>query len=77
MLWSERIEKCKARWIGQPYKLDGKAYTIVDVDYNGIAHIDRPSKHNPTTAVARAELDRLIPGEAWTRKLTPPGFRHK
>lgn len=49
--WREYIEALKSEWIGKQVMYDGKQYTIADVDYNGVLHIDKPSEHNMTTAV--------------------------
>lgn len=51
MSWSEHIEKLRKEYIGRKVRYQGRIHTIVDVDYNGILHIDLPSKHNMTTAV--------------------------
>lgn len=50
-MWKDYIEKLKKEWIGKRVDFAGKVYNIVDVDYNGIIHIDRPSKFNKTCAV--------------------------
>ena len=51
MAWKDQIEALKAEWTGKKVTYDGKVYTVVNVDYNGILHIDKSSEHNPTTAV--------------------------
>lgn len=51
MAWKDYIEKLKKEWIGKKVRFAGHVYTICDVDYNGILHIDRPTLHNATTAV--------------------------
>lgn len=51
MLWRERIELLRKEFIGRKVKYEGETYTIVAVDYNGIIHIDKPTKYNETTAV--------------------------
>lgn len=52
--WKEYIEKLKKKWLGKKVMYDGCQYTIVDVDYNGILHIDRQTKFNKTTAAFNA-----------------------
>lgn len=49
-MWSDYIKKLKDEWIGKRVMFEDKAYTVVDVDINGILHIDRPTEHNKTTA---------------------------
>ena len=56
MSWSEHIEKLRKEYIGRKVRYQGRIHTIVDVDYNGILHIDLPSEHNMTTA-AFDEID--------------------
>ena len=51
MAWSEHIKDLKTKWIGKQVEFENKVYNIVDVDYNGILHIDRETEHNKTTAV--------------------------
>ena len=48
--WKEHINDLKTEWIGKKVIFEGNIHTIVDVDYNGILHIDRPTEHNKTTA---------------------------
>lgn len=49
--WKQYIESLKAEFIGKKCAYEGKVYTIVSIDYNGIIHIDKPTTHNATTAV--------------------------
>jgi hypothetical protein len=49
--WKEHIERLKRDWIGKKVMYGDRVHTIVDVDINGILHIDLPSEHNMTTAV--------------------------
>lgn len=51
MSWAEHIKRLREEWIGKKVMYQGNVHTIVDVDYNGILHIDLPSAHNDTTAV--------------------------
>lgn len=51
MEYRKYIEDLKMEWIGKKVMYDGRIYTIVTVDYNGMLHINKPSKHNATTAV--------------------------
>lgn len=49
--WKNHIEKLKNKYIGKKVYYNGKIYNIVNVDYNGIIHIDLKSAYNDTTAV--------------------------
>ena len=51
MAYSDYIEKLRTEFIGKRVMYDGNIYTITLVDYNGIIHINKPTKHNNTTAV--------------------------
>ena len=51
IMWREYIERLKEEFIGKSVEWCGKTFEIVDVDYNGIIHINRASKFNATTAV--------------------------
>ena len=48
--WKEHIESLKTEWISKMVMFESHPYAIVDVDCNGILHIDRPTEHNKTTA---------------------------
>jgi len=50
-MWKDYIEKLKKEWIGKKVEFNGNIYNVVDVDYNGIIHIDKSSKFNETMAV--------------------------
>ena len=50
-MWSDYIARMKAEFVGKKVEWCGKIYNIVDVDINGIIHIDRETKWNKTTAV--------------------------
>ena len=50
-MWKDYIEELKSKWIGKKVKYDREVYTIVDVDYNGVLHIDKPTQYNKTMAV--------------------------
>lgn len=50
-MWRDYIERLKEEFIGKSVEWCGKTFEIVDVDYNGIIHINRASKFNATTAV--------------------------
>lgn len=52
--YKDYIAGLKDKFIGRKVEWNGKAYNIVDVDYNGIIHIDRPTAYNATTAVYEA-----------------------
>ena len=59
--WKNHIETLKNKYIGKKVKYNGGIYTIVNVDYNGIIHIDLPTEHNATTAVFESyEADKAI-----------------
>lgn len=51
MAWRDYIERLKKEYIGRMVWFEGQKYLIVKVDYNGIIHINKPSKHNLTSAV--------------------------
>lgn len=51
MAYRDYIERLRAEFVGRHVVYEGRRYTVAMVDYNGIIHIDKPSKHNPTTAV--------------------------
>lgn len=51
MDYKDYIESLKTTFIGKKVIYKDKIHTIVDVDYNGMVHIDLPSEHNNTTAV--------------------------
>lgn len=50
-MWKDYIEGLKKEWIGKKVYFENLIYSIVDVDYNGILHIDKKSQYNDTTAV--------------------------
>ena len=50
-MWKDYIARLKKEWIGKKVYFENLIYTIVDVDYNGVLHIDKKSQHNDTTAV--------------------------
>lgn len=54
MTYREYIERLRAEFEGKHVVYEGRRYNVAMVDYNGIIHIDKPSKHNPTTAVYSA-----------------------
>jgi len=49
-MWKDYVEELRAEWIGKTVNFQGAQYKIVDVDYNGVLHIDRPTEYNATTA---------------------------
>ena len=51
MAYRDWIEQLKNEFVGKQVMYEGKVYTIIKVDYNGIIHINKPSAHNETTAV--------------------------
>ena len=55
--YKEYIEKRKKTWVGMKVLYQGEVHTVVDVDYNGMFLIDKPSETNSTTAVSPSCLD--------------------
>ena len=51
MLYRDRIEEMKKKWIGKKVLFEGIPYTVVDVDYNGGLLIDKKAAFTDTTAV--------------------------
>lgn len=51
MEYKQFIENMKDEWIGKRVLFEGKEYTVVDVDYNGILLIDKKAQFTDTTAV--------------------------
>ncbi len=56
MAWSDYITRLRREWIGKTVKYQGKPYMVVDVDINGMLHINKPhyyceSYTSETTAV--------------------------
>ena len=51
MAWKDHIESLKKEFIGKQVYYCNEKFTIVNVDYNGLIHINKPSKFNQTTAV--------------------------
>lgn len=49
-MWKDYIDGLKTEWIGKTVCFQGEQHKVVDVDYNGVLHIDRPTEHNATTA---------------------------
>lgn len=49
--WKNHIEGLKKKYIGKKVYYKGTIYNIVDVDYNGVIHIDLKSRYNNTTAI--------------------------
>ena len=48
--YKDYITGLRSKYIGRKVEYEGKAWMIVDVDYNGIIHINRPTTYNDTTA---------------------------
>lgn len=57
MTWKDYIRELKKKWLGKQVRFEGSIYTVVDVDCNGVLHINRPTEHNKTTAA-------FLPNEA-------------
>ena len=51
MSFSAWVRTLENEFVGKKVQYEGKIYTIVKVDYNGLIHIDKPSRYNTTTAV--------------------------
>ena len=50
-MYKDWIKSLKSEFLGKKVSYQGKVYTIADVDYNGIIHIDKPTEYTETTAV--------------------------
>ena len=59
-LYSEWIGNLRRHWIGREVRYEGRQHKVVDVDYNGLLLIDRPTAWNDTTAVMAWQLDDYI-----------------
>ena len=51
MLYKNRIAELRNEYIGKKIEYAGKIYTVVNVDYNGIIHINKPAQFTETTAI--------------------------
>ena len=51
MTYSEYINGLRAEWKGRTVTYEGRKYKVVDVDYNGMLLIDKPTQYTDTTAV--------------------------
>ena len=51
MTWKEYVKELEKKYVGVKAYWNGKLYTIVKIDYNGVLHIDLPNEYNQTTAV--------------------------
>lgn len=60
MDYKDYIKNLKTTFIGGKVIYNDKIHTIVDVDYNGMIHIDLPSEHNNTTAVFTPSTARKV-----------------
>lgn len=49
--WRGYIESLENEFIGKKVIYDGRIFSIVKVDYNGMIHINKPGKHTTTSAV--------------------------
>ena len=49
-MWKDYIATLKAEWIGKTVYFEGERHQVVDVDYNGVLLIDKPTEHTATTA---------------------------
>ena len=62
MAWKDYIRELKKKWVDKQVSFEGSIYTVVDVDSNGVLHINRPTEHNKTTAA-------FLPHEAQEAKV--------
>ena len=58
--WKDHIESLRREFTGRKVYYEGKIYNIVTVDYNGIIHIDKPTKYNASSAVYEAYEARKV-----------------
>ena len=69
MDYKDYIEQKKQQWIGKVVWYDGKAYKVVDVDYNGGIMLAKKAAFTDTTAVPEADVKPLTKKEYYaTRK---------
>ena len=59
-MWSDFIARERKKWIGKRVRFEGAVWNVVDVDINGALHIDRPTKHNKTTAIGEEHIEEVI-----------------
>lgn len=54
MTYKDYINSLKEKYVGKHviYLVDGNAYVVTGVDYNGCLLIDKPAEHTPDTAIA-------------------------
>ena len=52
MAYKNYIASMRRSWIGRLVTLEDGEYTVVDVDYNGMLLINKPTQHTETTAIA-------------------------
>lgn len=53
MTYKELVERDRREWTGRTVEYEGRAYKVIDVDYNGAIMIDLPGRFTDTTAVSR------------------------
>jgi len=59
MDYRDYITAKKKEWTGARVVFEGKEYTVVDVDYNGMLLIDKPARFTDTTAVDTPMVQRI------------------
>ena len=71
------IEQKKKDWVGTTVWYGGKAYKVVDVDYNGALMLAKKAQFTDTTAVPEAGVKPLTRKEYYaTRKPFVPEYGH-
>lgn len=51
MAYKDYIKSEQQKWIGRIVYYEGQRYMVVDVDYNGMLLINKPTMFSDTTAV--------------------------
>lgn len=58
MDYKDYIAKMKQTWVGRKVSYDGKEYTVMDVDYNGMLLINKHARFTDTTAISIFQIDK-------------------
>ena len=58
--YQEYLRSMYAKYIGAQVRYNGRLYSVIDVDYNGMLLIDIPSDHAETTAVSMNQITEVI-----------------
>lgn len=56
MAYKDYIKSEQQKWIGRIVYYEGQRYMVVDVDYNGMLLINKPTIYTNTTAVEPWEV---------------------